>query len=1326
MAELASGAVSSLLGVIRNEAQLLGRVRQDAQFIREEMESMKSFLAHLERMAPEGGDYDELIRPWMKQVRLLARDCNNCIDLYLSRSSRDIHRARGGLRRFAWWFPWFMQMMAAQHRTAIKLRALRDRVRDVGERRLRYNVELPASWAGAGQLPAGTELAVAASLLPPMHVAASYTAWGGNEEDGDDTVAVYHSVPRRAFFQPPTPEDNVRAKLSDWIQNVAQGNLYHEKSIPSVAVVAPDKEETLAIAIEALAICHYTGMRGIVVNIPLVHFYFQTLRTEDILFYVLRELQSAESQRQQLEGQVLGEEEQHIVNLRKNVIISEKMKLIKNITEDIQGMKVDIQNKLSEIKYTIEQMKGGQLQLDLEQMSHDQLDLMESAKDEPLGVLLRALWVLKLKQVEGAPATKQNQERKGAARPHEDIIKETAKKLKEHMEDEAPAKLKLRQHIEYEECASTICLKEAQYEHILREVFPPVTNKKPPQTREQATAVSVTGPIILVEDQFKQMIRKILQELQDEKYVKEPDTAEPREGTTSQGCNPEAITKEAMKIGEIHWKINEQLKIKGIMDRINGCLMRMGPHYPPILVILKLDHDYVSGWEETRNAFSWMGCIAGALMLTTTVNTSRAKEYCYPSRDPIDHSLLGLYRDIVLELTNRRTSQDSPNIFLDILEKCKSHEFCMKIFVHALCANPKRSNEELTRFNITLQALENSSEDIYMKMLMFCYKDLPKEYKSCLLYLAIFPQRQSIRRSTLIGRWISEGLITKEFWPSSVHRANRCFEVLLDRWLVYPSDIGDSGQVKSCIVGDRVHRFITKVARKQQIIERRVSHHLARHFSIVNDLELRSSDTIQTFFEKLPEESSGASLIKVLDLEGCRCFGEKNQRYLKHICRTMLLLKFLSLRQTDVTQLPSEINNLRELEVLDIRHTNVHESAIVNVLLLKLKCLLAGPIVPSSEPASTKICYVPNKIGKMLNLEVLSNVKARNHQVLKDIGKLWQLRKLGVVIEDNDKLIRNLLRAISDLHVCLKSLSITLPMTEQDPSYEDFSSTGLNYYKQPPKLLLESLSITGTTKKVQLLQQLTKQNDFFQLAKITLTGTRLKQDDLTVLSQFPNIVCLRLRDKAYIDDNLTIKNEEFKNLKCFLVEGSNMTGIFFEGGAVKLEKIILCSTDGLQSLTRVEDLPELKEVEMNNNNKLSLFDKAERVSKVTLCGTKLSKDDLKMFAKIRYMRCLVLKEKACVENEVMFYKDEFPRLNLLIVDGSAISKIEFASGSAPKLEKIIWSFTRGMVGSLSGIGNLPKLKELEFNGDLIPDELKEAINKHKNKPNLIYNKQENQ
>ena len=176
-----------------------------------------------------------------------------------------------------------------------------------------------------------------------------------------------------------------------------------------------------------------------------------------------------------------------------------------------------------------------------------------------------------------------------------------------------------------------------------------------------------------------------------------------------------------------------------------------------------------------------------------------------------------------------------------------------------------------------------------------------------------------------------------------------------------------------------------------------------------------------------------------------------------------------------------------------------------------MKRLLAGRIVPSSGVSSTELFSVeiPDKVEKMVNMEVLSNVKARTRQDMKDIGKLWQLRKLGVVIQYKEPHLRNFLRAISDLHECLKSLSITLPNIEDNKEIRDWV---LEHYKNSPKLL-ESLSITGTTQTVQLLRLLTRDIDQLQLRKVTLSGTRLYQPDLKVLGKLPKLIVVVARNR---------------------------------------------------------------------------------------------------------------------------------------------------------------------------------------------------------------------
>jgi hypothetical protein len=481
---------------------------------------------------------------------------------------------------------------------------------------------------------------------------------------------------------------------------------------------------------------------------------------------------------------------------------------------------------------------------------------------------------------------------------------------------------------------------------------------------------------------------------------------------------------------------------------------------------------------------------------------------------------------------------------------------------------------------------------------------------------------------------------------------------------------------------------------------------------------------------------------------------------MKVICSKILLLKYLSLRGTDVASLPSEINNHHDLEVLDIRETHQLPShATRHVRLLKLKRLLAGQIdpTPSNTGSNTgeeirSSVQIPAKIEKMLDMEVLSNVKGTNDQDLKDIGKLWQLRKLGIAIDDKDSQLKYLLQTISDLYECLQSLSITLPtasglheflqslsttlpttVNKDTPSSGDLPDSITKKHKKHPKHLT-NLRISGTTKRGRLLPLLV--NEYGELAKVTLRNTWLEQKDLDNLAYLRTLHYLKLRHIAYREGKLTFKKDEFPNLKYILVEHSKITDISFDGGAPKLEKIVLPFT-GL-NLNGVPNLHKLEEVELNNNTAsatttnnssdssrrsntlLSIFKDATQVTKMTIRSTLLKQDDLRDFAKNTMIRCLTLSDESYDESSLTFNKDEFPDLNILVLNCTNITNVNFESGSAPKINKIVWSFKK--MESLSGINNLQRLRELEFNGDLILDEVKEEIKKHKNKPYILHNR----
>ena len=299
MAELASGAVTSLLGVIRNEWRLLGHVGGDVQFIREEMESMNSFLMHLARTAPPGSEHDEQVRTWMNQVRLLAQDCNNCIDLYLYRGNPDIHLGRDRFRRYLRWFPWFLQKMLAQHRAALELSELKERARDVGKRRLRYGVEVPKKAAVPGTGSVAAEGSTEAAFVHLDGEEDRHDQVGTTATDGSGRI-------RRALFGLYVLEDYFNDQLAEWIEQVQHQWRQSEWRYDTrcVAFAVPGAESS-AIARQASAVAKEHAKNTILVDIPSLH-HWSVLGPKNILYYILREIelrQPAKSESQQQKQQ---------------------------------------------------------------------------------------------------------------------------------------------------------------------------------------------------------------------------------------------------------------------------------------------------------------------------------------------------------------------------------------------------------------------------------------------------------------------------------------------------------------------------------------------------------------------------------------------------------------------------------------------------------------------------------------------------------------------------------------------------------------------------------------------------------------------------------------------------------------------------------------------------------------------------------------------------------------------------------------------------------------------------------------------------------------
>jgi hypothetical protein len=489
---------------------------------------------------------------------------------------------------------------------------------------------------------------------------------------------------------------------------------------------------------------------------------------------------------------------------------------------------------------------------------------------------------------------------------------------------------------------------------------------------------------------------------------------------------------------------------------------------------------------------------------------------------------------------------------------------CIRMLLCALYVYPyKTTNLELERLKEKLRQDDEdgggAAEEIKKQVMIFCYSFLSIEQKSCLQYLTAFFEENAISRTSLVRRWVAEGLVGKEQGRTDEEVGESYFKDLLFRGFITPGRTSDAGTVKSCKpLAGSIRAFIKSIAASENFVNE-LPTHLDRQLRIrkivgrpwqqqqhhqppsgccgwswrdvvgaIDDYccgcccgcwrDDNPMDELVGFLKKLPE----LYRLNVLDLGGCR--GLK-PRHMEAIC-SVAWLKYLSLRKTDVSWLlPSHLEKLKLLETLDIRETpHLHPRDVRRMYLPKLKHLLAGRYadnvtgedVPSAKAATSAevsllTVPIPAKISAMRRMETLSHVQVSGDDGtdLGRVAKLQNLRKLGVVIRRaNHRGAQQLREVIYALAGCLRSLSIWV-VTQHQGQGQSAGVLDISILPEATSsLVLENLDVNGRIGGTSIPLWAEKAG---KLANISLRDTEMSGGEtLTRLANVPSLRCLKL------------------------------------------------------------------------------------------------------------------------------------------------------------------------------------------------------------------------
>nr|UBY07136.1 NBS-LRR disease resistance protein [Dasypyrum villosum] len=574
----------------------------------------------------------------------------------------------------------------------------------------------------------------------------------------------------------------------------------------------------------------------------------------------------------------------------------------------------------------------------------------------------------------------------------------------------------------------------------------------------------------------------------------------------------------------------------------------------------------ISAWKAINCAFPENNSSSRIITTTRILEVARS---CCP--DPADQ----IYEMTPLsDLHSQRlffnrifgSEEGCPDMLIEvsnaILKKCGGLPLAI-ISISGLLANRSRVKEEWEKVKRSIGSDLNRNQSLegMKNILSLSYNDLPPNLKTVLLHLSNFPEDYVIDRERLVRQWIAEGFISEERGRSCQEVAESYFYELINKSLVQPVDIGYDGKVQACRVHDMMleliisksieENFITVVNGSQTVwgnsqcsirrlsiqdIDQELASELAKKdLSHVRSFVITASRCIK----QLPSLTKFETL-RVLDFEGCRGLAEYDMNGMENLFQ----LKYLSFSRTGISELPSGIVILHDLETLDLRDTKIKDLPARIIELTKLQHLLGG------------FCQwkIPVRIGNMTNLREISGFDINMSSVgsVEELGSLINLKVIHVRCEESQE-------CKSHAEMFHSSLC-KLGSYKLQSVWIDGSNSALFELLDSWSPLPSYLQIFGMGTTTYGLSKLPKwiTPALTSLACLNINLSVITEEVLCILGELPALLCLNLYTDTVHKDRLVLQGRGFQCLKEFIYEpfGEGAGNLVFEKGALpKLEKL---------------------------------------------------------------------------------------------------------------------------------------------------------------------------